>query len=260
MAELGDLRPGTGVAFIHSDDMSKGAYQPQWESCATPATEDPASVAIEPWVSLDDDGGWVVTSQNGLIGRNNGLDPLSADPVGERDDWLISYELDPQIGADLHPVRVRADDDTLSPEQRQLLIGNVLGSPYLIKLGILGAWSWRCFFDNKIEEYDFEYGQEGFDPAKWAPVAPIPVLLKVITGRGEFFRVQEFRVTLTVPNMTKPRAEPHAVFPGYFSGPVVGVGGRILTGADSQYEAASFLIDPYGGARRVDDIDPWGIG
>lgn len=259
MAGIVDLVPLSGVYFLPGEEMRKAAYQPQYEDCVTGAPDEPDTVAIEPWVSLDDNHAWVVTSENGLIGRSDGLDPLSGDPVGERDDWLMSFEMDPAIGTDLWPARIKADDDQLTNEQRQLLVGNVLGAPYLIKLGVLGAWAWRCFFGNKIEEYDFQEGQEGFDPQKWAPVAPIPVLLKIVTGRGAYFKVQEFRVTLTVPNMTKPRAEPHAVFPGYHSGPRF-ISGQIPTGGDSQYEAASFLIDPYSGARRVDDIQPWGIG
>lgn len=251
------------VQFIPSEQLVQGGFQDF--SCEGGHDEGPALISFEPWVSLQDDEGhgredWAVTAADGLIGRAGGFDPTMGDPQATADDWVMSFELDPPHESDLWPMRWRGEDATLSDEQRALLVGNPLPGGYLVKLGIFGPWVWRCFFGEKIEEHDFVQDQEGYDPAEWLPTGPIPVLVKVVTGRGDLFKVQEFRYNLAVPNM-QGRSDIYATFPDYYASPISPTDtGVIPTGSDSQYEAASFLIDPYGGARRVDDIDPWGIG
>lgn len=219
-----------------------------------------SSIAFEPWVSLEPPNEWVVTASNGLIGRIGGYDPTTDDPRETKNDWVMSYELDPALETHVWPKRWPIDDEQLSKEERQLLIGTPPGGMYALKLGILGPMRWRCFFGDKIEEADYQEAAGGWRE-DFSPTGPIPVSLKIITGRGNLFKVQHFDFDLSVPNM-QPRCDIYANFPEFFTALSAPDTGLIPTGAASQYERATFLIDPHGGAiRSMRAADqPWGIG
>lgn len=254
--------PPLALLFFHegkTDGMVQGEYSAI--DCQTEQEVGPANVAFDPWVSLGEGRDWVVTSANGLIGRVGGYDPTGASPVENKWDWVMSYEMDPLIGRDLWPLRITADDDQLSDEERALLEGTVLDSPYIIKLGILGPSRWRCFFGEMMEESDFQEPRGGW-MQDFNPTEPIPVTVKIVTGRGDLFKVQEFDVDLSVPNM-QARCDVYANFPEFYSPlSLPENSGTIPTGNESQYETALFEVDPWNGGKRIESpgSQPWGLG
>lgn len=152
--------------------------------------------------------------------------------------------------------RYKGDDHKLSEAERKLLIGKVYGGQFLVKLGILGPNPWDCETNATIDLLadEEELNSYNVDPT---PTGPIEVTVKIVTGSGDHFRVQEFDISLSVPNMFGGFHKP-VNYPKYVGAPANS--GHIPQGGASQYEDWTFVIDPIYGASRVSNVQPWGIG
>lgn len=220
--------------------------------------ENPGAVRFKPWYDFDpvDEQESLpptipdISTEAGLAGWIGGIDPTAGPDDEDREDWLMSYMLDPVPGmmgdANTKPVtglipenqpwekhgwpaRDRSNDDAhLTDEEKEMLRGKVLPGKYIVKLGIYGP-NYRPGQTKPVSGV----ANDAFHPQT---VAPIPVYVKVVTGRGEYFKVQVFEYDLAVPN-TRPEALASRVFPGWYERGKLGIDGLATSYATGWREA-----------------------
>lgn len=319
-----------GLDFLAGATLVRADSAPSYYgTCDTPAADPapPSAIGFDPWRDLPGvqvegaPGGVRVITRSGLIGiAGVGFDPTLWPGDEGWSNWVQSFEADPGPGmygeVDSDPpgsaLRSRADgalgwpqrydggDGELSVEELELVQATILDGPYLVKLGIFGSnYKPGQFFDVEVDVP----GSSLPHPSTYlaVPAGPIPVTLKIVTGRGDAFRVQEFEINLSVPTSLPwgggARPSMHRTMPGHFDssyqpsasggsfhgapflawaqgvGPVELDEGACMdmpwardTGSppaaassDSQYELATFEVDPWAGATRRTDLQPWGL-
>ena len=332
--------PGVTLYFERGDELVKAenadAYQATCDNPGPFDEEQPSAVRFVPWHTVQPiqeyieahgvpDGVPHVVTESGLVGYIGGFDPTITQNSAWCDDSVNCYILDPDPGvlADVYaeptgtdiesqaranlawPWRYKGGDEALSQEEIDRLKGKVLDGPYIVKLGIQGVhYKPGDAYDTTL----LPKGAEGDMPPYYYPTEPvcqsIPVTVKIVTGRGDYFKIQEIDIALSVPSQL-PEHWRHRTMPGHFDAGRVGMplsSGYVLGETDyearpydlwlygsgptdfgegscetiwlahdtgsapgvedslSQYELATFVIDPKLGARRTEDVQPWGLG
>lgn len=207
-----------------------------------------SAIRFDPWSSVGTDalleeGQYIpnVVTDAGLIGMLGGHDPTVSPDAEGWDDWEMSYILDPEPGngADVladppgtaehgaavgglgWPRRYTGLDDLLTEEEIALFRVRLIAGAYKVKLGIIGI-------NYRPGEYlDFESQAKGSTPGPptqypTSSIESIPVTVKIVTGRGDYFKTQEFDVMLSVPYAT-PQHWVHRIVPGGFDSSMVGM-------------------------------------
>lgn len=250
-----EVNPGgtTGVWFMPGSKLVQApSVSDHQDTCANRISpmleqERPGAVRFKPWYDFDGIGGNEgglpptipeISTEAGLAGWIGGTDPVASPDDEDRENWVMSYMLDPVPGmmgdANTKPVtglipenqpwekhgwptRDKRDDDTyLSRSEKELLRGKPLPGKYLVKLGIYGP----NYRPGQIMPYA---GWPGSYFGSWV-VPPIPVHVKIITGRGEYFKIQIFEYDLAVPN-SRPEVLAHRAIPGWYERGKLGIEG-----------------------------------